>query len=161
MVVTFGKQHFPNQNDFFFPPSPLVLEFQVKVSGIMPLSKPVKKQQLILPSPSDFNRLSFDKKELILRRLSTDNLIFYLEHIVNSYQYKETDQRYNECFTLEQIVEEDVRGSGGGAGGVSGSGGKILDNWLKQNANRNPDLEASFLEQNGSHFGMSWQLLGF
>lgn len=123
----------------------------------MPLSKAVKKQQLILPSPYDFYQLPRAKKELILRRLSTDNLVLYLEHVVLAWHNRDNDYRNYECFTLEQIVEEDVRGSGGGASNGVGSSTNalIINDWLARNGNRSPDLEASFLEQTGSSgFGM-------
>lgn len=108
----------------------------------MPLSKPVKKQQLLLPSPADFSLLGNEKKQHILKRLSTDNLIIYLEHIVGNYNAPTKASH----FTLEQIVEDDVRLSGAYADEDS-----FISDWINKNANRSMDLEASFLDAGNAY----------
>lgn len=104
----------------------------------MPLSKPVKKQQFILPGPKEFHQLSKDKKENILKRLSTDNLILYLEYIVASFH----TPTKADCFTLEQIVEEDVR-----IGSNQSDEDNYISEWITKNSNRSTDMEASLLDQ--------------
>ncbi|OTF82456.1 hypothetical protein BLA29_013166, partial [Euroglyphus maynei] len=49
----------------------------------MPYSKPIPKQQLLLPERKNFMRLSLIHQRNILERLSVDNLIGYLNYIIN------------------------------------------------------------------------------
>lgn len=107
------------------------------------MSKPVKKQQLLLPSPKDFNLLDKDKKMNILQRLSTDNLIIYFEYIVASFH----TPTKTESFTLEQIVEDDISFDSNYLDEDS-----FIAEWIAKNANRSTDLEASLLEQSSSTY---------
>ncbi len=87
--------------------------------------------------------MSKDKKESILNRLSTDNLIIYLEYILASYH----TPIKADCFTLEQIVEEDVRLGAN----YSGDEDNYIADWLEKNSNRSIDLETSLLDQNSNY----------
>lgn len=102
----------------------------------MPLSKPVRKQQILLPSSKNFLLLPNDAKEDILKRLTIDNLINYIEFIVGIHQHES-----DECFKLEQIVEDEIR-----LNSIASDEDSFISNWIEKNANRVPDLEANLLD---------------
>lgn len=108
----------------------------------MPLSKPVRKQQILLPSSKNFLLLPNDAKEDILKRLTIDNLINYIEFIVGIHQHES-----DECFKLEQIVEDEIR-----LNSIASDEDSFISNWIEKNANRVPDLEANLLDH-GNVYG--------
>ncbi|KAH9506066.1 hypothetical protein DERF_010813 [Dermatophagoides farinae] len=58
----------------------------------MPYSKPISKQQLLLPERKNFIRLSSICQKNILERLSVDNLIRYIYYIISGDPYIDGDE---------------------------------------------------------------------